>query len=194
MQSIRSFTRRIQWAILASSMPAIALAGLAQPVMAGETRAPTLLRAALLVSDASRSIEFYRLLGFQVDMDQTTARQAQGNPFPLNVPATQTRLVILASATGAGGRIGLVEFNHPRPTDTRTDRERVGLGSVVLVFDVADADAIHTQLLAAKARILEPPQIYVSKRTAADGRALRGKVFHVLDPDGYLVELLEAAQ
>ena len=60
------------------------------------------------------------------------------------------------------------------------------------MFDVTDAEAIHVRLRAAGADIIEPPQIYMSKKTAADGSPMRGRVFHVKDPDGYLIELLEA--
>jgi len=63
---------------------------------------------------------------------------------------------------------------------------------VVLVFDVADADAVHATMQRAGAKIIEPPQVYTSKKTAPDGSPLRGKVFHVRDPDGYLIELLQA--
>ena len=153
---------------------------------------PTLLRAALIVRDASTSIRFYELLGFQIESDSTAPRNPKDNPFPLNAASTQTRLVIMQSATGEGGRIGLVEFSGPTPPEVRADPTRVGRGDVVLVFDVTDADAIHTKLRNASAKILEPPQVYVSRRTTEDGRAMRGKVFHVHDPDGYLVELLQA--
>ena len=159
---------------------------------ADTTPPPTLLRAALIVEDATRAIRFYELLGFRIELDQTNPRRAEGNPFPLNAASTQTRLVIMASATGDGGRIGLVEFSKPTPGDNRIDASRTGRGDVVLVFDVADAEAIHQRLQGAQVKILEPPQIYVSKKTTADGTPMRGKVFHVRDPDGYLVELLEA--
>ena len=154
--------------------------------------APTLLRAALIVKDATRSIDFYAQLGFRIESDTTSARNPRDNPFPLNAPATQTRLVIMANATGEGGRIGLVEFSNPTPPQVRSDTSKVGRGDVVLVFDVADADAVHARLRAANAAIIEPPQVYVSRRTTDDGRPMRGKVFHVQDPDGYLVELLQA--
>ena len=153
---------------------------------------PPLLRAALIVEDASRSMAFYELLGFRVEMDQANPRKAEGNPFPLNAPSNAVRLVIIQSASGAGGRIGLVEFSKPTPTEARRDPARTGRGDVVLVFDVADADAVHATMQRAGARIIEPPQVYTSKKTAPDGSPLRGKVFHVRDPDGYLIELLEA--
>lgn len=158
-------------------------------VMASE---PVLLRTALLVKDASASARFYELLGFRIETEMDNPRKPEGNFFPLNVPATRTRLVIMASASGAGGRLGLVEFSGPTPSDNRRDSTRTGLGDAVLVFDVADAEAIHSRLLAANANIIEPPQAYVSKKLAADGSPMRGHVFHVRDPDGYLIELLEA--
>jgi catechol 2,3-dioxygenase-like lactoylglutathione lyase family enzyme len=167
---------------------ALAMSALA----AASTPQPTLLRAALIVEDAARSIRFYELLGFRTELDQTNPRRPEGNHFPLNAASTQTRLVIMASAAGEGGRIGLVEFSKPTPADNRVDAARTGRGDVVLVFDVADAEAIHQRLQSAAVVILEPPQVYTSKKTAADGSPLRGKVFHVRDPDGYLVELLEA--
>lgn len=154
---------------------------------------PILLRTALIVADAERSIAFYRLLDLRVESDTgRQPRRVAGNPFPLNAPATRSRLVILGSASGHGGRIGLVEFAEPMPPPRRDGADLVGRGDVVLVFDVADAEAVHAALLAGGARVHEPPQPYVSARRAADGRALRGKVFHAWDPDGYLIELLEA--
>jgi len=169
---------------------------LAMPVAAGAATAtapsPTLLRASLLVEDADRALAFYAVLGFRVEADFANTRQPEGNPFPLNAPSTAVRLVILASASGDGGRIGLVEFRTPTPGENRIDRERTGRGDVVLVFDVADADATYAALRDAGARVIEPPQVYVSRRSAPDGGPMQGKVFHARDPDGHLVELLEA--
>ena len=165
---------------------------LAAALRPAAAESPTLLRSALIVEDASRSIAFYELLGFRIEMDQANPRKAEGNPFPLNAPSSAVRLVIMQSATGAGGRIGLVEFSRPTPSESRRDPDLIGRGDVVLVFDVADADAVHAAMQRAGARIIEPPQTYTSKKTAADGSPLRGKVFHVRDPDGYLIELLQA--
>jgi catechol 2,3-dioxygenase-like lactoylglutathione lyase family enzyme len=157
-------------------------------------RAESLLRAALLVTDAERSIAFYRKLGLEVELDQANPRRVDGNFFPLNVPAEAVRLVIMARPDGVGGKIGLVEFSSPTPLEARRDATRVGIGDVVLVFDVQDAEATHTRLQHSGAVILEPPQTYQSKRRDAAGRTLSGKVFHARDPDGYLVELLQAPQ
>lgn len=76
--------------------------------------APTLLRAALIVKDATRSIDFYSQLGFRIDSDTTSARNPRDNPFPLNAPATQTRLVIMTSANGEGGASASSNSASPR--------------------------------------------------------------------------------
>ncbi len=184
----------------AAALCVLLLAAAASGARAGDPApaapgAPTLLRASLVVADADRSIAFYALLGFRVETDMgTTPRRVEGNPFPLNAPSTRSRLVILQSASGAGGRIGLVQFSEPQLARPRPPNRSVGRGDLVLVFDVADADATHATLRAAGADINEPPQQFVSARRGADGQPLRGKVFHVWDPDGNLVELLEAAR
>lgn len=156
------------------------------------SQADPLLRAALLVTDAERSMAFYRALGFEVELDQANPRRAEGGFFPLNVPAKAVRLVIMAHGTDQGGKIGLVQFSQPTPSEARRDPSRVGIGDVVLVFDTADAEITHARLQQIGAHIIEPPQIYQSKKTDAQGRALKGKVFHARDPDGYLIELLQA--
>lgn len=160
---------------------------------ASATTDVSLLRSSLLVADADRSIAFYAVLGFRVESDTgRQPRRPEGNPFPLNAASTWYRLVILGSATGSGGRIGLVDFGDPAPTARRDSARSVGRGDLVFVFDVADADAVHLALQRAGADIHETPQTYLSARKAADGRPLRGKVFHAWDPDGNLIELLEA--
>lgn len=154
-------------------------------------RPPSLLRSALLVTDVERSRRFYELFGFRAEVGFDNPRDPARSPFPLASPSTRTRLVILSSASGMGGRIGLVEFSGPTPPDARRDASKTAIGDVVLVLDVADAEAIHRTLQKAQATIIEPPQVYVSRQRAPDGAPMQGKVFHVRDPDGYLIEILE---
>lgn len=154
-------------------------------------RPPSLLRSALLVTDVERSRRFYELFGFRVEGGFDNPRDPERNLFPLASPSTRTRLLILGSATGVGGRIGLVEFSAPTPPDARRNVSRTAIGDVVLVLDVADAEAVHRTLQQAGAAIIEPPQTYLSRQRASDGAPMQGKVFHVRDPDGYLIEILQ---
>lgn len=156
-----------------------------------QDRPTSLLRSALIVTDVERSRRFYELFGFRAEAGFDNPRDPARSPFPLASPSTRTRLVILSSASGVGGRLGLVEFSGPTPPDARRDASKTAIGDVVLVLDVANAEAVHRTLQTAQAAIVGPPQIYVSRQRAPDGAPMQGKVFHVRDPDGYLIEVLE---
>ncbi len=151
-----------------------------------------LLRTALIVADVDRAAKFYHLLGYQLDSEMGGARDPDKTAFPLNVKAKRWRLLILSNASNPTGRIGLVSFDDPRPASSRNPRRKVGLGDMVFVFDVSDAQRIYDQLKSAGADIVETPQVYISKQVDAAGHPLQGHVFHVFDPDGYMIELLEA--
>lgn len=180
---------------LAASVLSAALVAGPGPAGAQEpspSDAAALLRTALVVRDVDRSRAFYELLGFRVESEMGGARNPD-SPFPVNSRSTRWRLLILASARGEGGRIGLVSFDDEAPSPVRpADRPRIGLGDSVFVMDVADAVAMHARLVAAGANVATQPSTYRSSRLDADGRPMQGRVFHVFDPDGYLVELLEA--
>jgi catechol 2,3-dioxygenase-like lactoylglutathione lyase family enzyme len=154
--------------------------------------AASLLRTTLTVADVDRSIGFYALLGFRVEEEMGGERNPD-SPFPLNSRSTQWRLVVLAPASGEGGRIGLLSFDASRPAPAREmSRERIGLGDMVFVFDVPDARAVHATLTGAGADVVEAPLSYTSRKLDPEGRPMQGRVFHAFDPDGYLIEVLEA--
>ena len=151
-----------------------------------------LMRTALVVADVDRSRAFYELLGFRVESEMGGERNPD-SPFPVNSRSSRWRLLILASGRGEGGKIGLVSFDDAQPSPVRPlDRSRIGLGDAVFVMDVSDALAMHARLAAAGANIVTQPSTYRSSRLDAEGRPMQGRVFHVFDPDGNLVELLEA--
>jgi catechol 2,3-dioxygenase-like lactoylglutathione lyase family enzyme len=162
------------------------------PARADSNDAAMLLRTALVVADVERSRVFYELLGFAVESELGGERNPD-SPFPVNSRSTRWRLLILASARGEGGRIGLVSFDEASPAPVRPlERERIGLGDAVFVMDMPDALAMHARLVAAGANIATAPATYRSSRLDHAGRPMEGRVFHVFDPDGNLVELLEA--
>jgi catechol 2,3-dioxygenase-like lactoylglutathione lyase family enzyme len=160
----------------------------AAPAPAAENA--TLLRTTLMVRDVDRSIAFYSRLGFAQEGEMGGARSPE-SPFPINSRSSRYRLVIMGS--GQGGKIGLLSFADASPAPTRSlERERIGVGDLVFVMDVADAAAVHAMLTAAGAKVVEPPQVFKSSKTDAQGKPLEGSVFHVFDPDGYLIEILQA--
>lgn len=151
-----------------------------------------LLRTALIVADVDRSVRFYDLFGYVSESEMGGPRDPAKTAFPLNVKATRWRLVILVSAANPSARIGLVSFDDPRPAPSRKPRRKAGLGDMVFVFDVADAQRMYDRLKTAGADVVETPQVYVSKQLDANGKPMEGHVFHVFDPDGYMIELLES--
>jgi catechol 2,3-dioxygenase-like lactoylglutathione lyase family enzyme len=154
---------------------------------------PTLLRTALVVTDIERSVAFYALLGYRPEDEMAGPRDPRKSPFPLAAPSKRSRLVILAGSAG-GGKIGLVSFDDPKPPIMRAARAKIGRGDIVFVFDVADASAMHAALTKAGARVIEAPHAFQSRLKDTQGRPYVGKVFHVFDPDGYLIELLQSAR
>jgi len=149
--------------------------------------APALLRSTLIVANLDRSLAFYRRLGFELENDVGGAREPEGKPFPLNVPARTFRLCILRSVGPGGGRLGLLEFGEPVPAVTRPPSDRVGVGDVAFVIRVADASRAHQALAESGARLVTAP-LDIEMPTA-DGSVECVKLFHAFDPDGHVVEV-----
>jgi catechol 2,3-dioxygenase-like lactoylglutathione lyase family enzyme len=152
---------------------------------------PALLRSTLIVADVDRAIAFYDQLGFRVESDRGGPRKPD-SPFPLASASKTFRLVILQSADPQGGKLGLLSFGEPEPPVLVPARERLGIGDVVLVVSHPDAVALFDVLRQSGARLVEPePVAYEMKRP--DGSTGRGRLFHVFDPDGRLVEVMAPA-
>ena len=166
---------------------ALLLAALPPPVLAAP---PALLRTTLIVAEVERTAAFYRLLGFAPERDLGGPRSPD-SPFPLDARSTRFRLLILASADPQSGRIGLLTFDGPAPPVAVTARPRLGIGDMVFVIEVDDADVAYAALEAGGARLVEKPFAYEMKR--ADGSVGRGRLFHVFDPDGRLIEVMAPA-
>ncbi len=152
---------------------------------------PALLRSTLIVADVDRSIAFYGRLGFVVESDRAGPRKPD-SPFPLASRATTFRLVILKSADPESGKLGLLSFGDEAPPVLVPARERLGIGDVVFVVRHPDAERVFQALRQSGAALVEPePVSYEMKRP--DGSLGRGRLFHVFDPDGRLVEVMAPA-
>jgi catechol 2,3-dioxygenase-like lactoylglutathione lyase family enzyme len=152
---------------------------------------PTLLRTTLMVKDVERTIDFYGQLGFTVESDRGGPRKPD-SPFPLAAAAKTFRLVILATADPAGGKIGLLAFGDPEPPVAVPAHPKLGIGDMVFVVRVDDVTAAYRRFKDKGAALVEPaPVAYEMKRP--DGTLGRRALFHVFDPDGRLVEVMAPA-
>jgi catechol 2,3-dioxygenase-like lactoylglutathione lyase family enzyme len=170
--------------------PILACGLLFLPLVAGAAD-PALLRSTLIVADVDRSIVFYGRLGFQVESDRGGPRKPD-SPFPLAAASKAFRLVIMKSADPEGGKLGLLSFSDAEPPVLVPARDRLGIGDVVLVVRHPDAEGLFRALQQAGGRLVEPqPVSYEMKRP--DGSLGQGRLFHVFDPDGRLVEVMAPA-
>lgn len=149
-----------------------------------------LLRTTLLVEDVARSIAWYEQAGFRVER-QLGGDRDPSSAFPLASASTRFNLHILAFPGGTGGRLGLLQFGNPQPPRVHTRQDQVGIGSMVLVVDVVDAQTVFTRLRQAGADLITPQPTPI-QRDSDDGMTLLGYVFHAFDPDGNLVEFMQA--
>lgn len=132
------------------------------------------------VSDLERSLHFYRdLLGFQVRSEI----DVQGEPAAtlLRLPDVALRAVYLERD---GMRIELLHYPRPGATGGAEPRPMNARGLTHLSLRVADLADVLATLRAAGVRVLDQTRIDIPAFQA-------GAVF-VCDPDGVLVELIEA--
>ena len=138
-----------------------------------------LTHVGICVSDLERSLAFYRdLLGFAPEHEL----EVEGEPTDtlLRLRGTKLKAVYLARD---GVRIELLHFASPTepPRHARVMNE---VGLTHLSFRVADLDAVVTDLRAAGAQVLDDTIL----RFPDFGSA----ACFVVDPDGQLIELVQA--
>jgi catechol 2,3-dioxygenase-like lactoylglutathione lyase family enzyme len=123
--------------------------------------------AILAVSDFEASLAFYRdVLGLEVEA------LYDDPPY--------------ATLTAAGARLSLAEQGHPaqdRPGVTMVPPDDPSRANLVIVLEVADAQAVFAALESRGARFLAEPY----------NPPWGGSRFFCVDPDGYLVEIEQPA-
>ena len=145
-----------------------------------------LKRTTLIVTDAGRSIAFYRdLLGFSVWYDGEIVLSGRG--LAAGAAGDRTRLVIMKAADPVIGMIGLLQWVEPEIPVPAVPRTRLGVGDVVFVMQGDDVVGTHQRLIEAGARIFAGPHPF--EVHGADGALLRMTSMSFWDPDGYFVEL-----
>ena len=137
---------------------------------------------ALTVSDAERSIAFYRdLFGLEVAAD----REVQGDYVAVitGIPEVHSRLVHMR---GYGIMLELLQYKNPLGA-TRS-REFQDTGSAHCCFITDDIDADFARLVAAGVPIRSDAPV-----TTTSGPNRGGRGIYCLDPDGNAVEVVQVA-
>ncbi len=133
----------------------------------------------ICVSDLDRSLRFYRdLLGFAPEHDLEVAGEPTGTL--LRLSDVRLKAVYL---TRDGVRLELLHFASP-PAPSRRARVMNEPGLTHLSFRVADLHAVVRGLREAGERVLE--------ETLLDFPAFHSAACFVVDPDGQLIELVQA--
>jgi catechol 2,3-dioxygenase-like lactoylglutathione lyase family enzyme len=133
----------------------------------------------ICVADLERSLRFYRdLLGFTAEHDLEVA----GEPTDTLLRLQNTRLQAVY-LTRDGVRIELLHFASP-PAPPRRARVMNEPGLTHLSFRVADLQAAVRELRAAGERVLD--------ETVLDFPAFESAACFIVDPDGQLIELVQA--
>ena len=135
----------------------------------------------ICVSDAERALAFYRDgLGFR----QVSELSLAGEPSAtlLQLPGVDFRAIYLERD---GVRIELLHFRAPRSSGGAAGARPVNRpGLTHLALRVSDQDALLERLEAAGARVLGATRIEVPE--------MQTRAVFVTDPDGTLIELVEA--
>lgn len=134
------------------------------------------------VSDADRSLAFYRQFGFELVSD----REVEGDYVEVmnSVPGAHIRITHL---TGFGLNLELLEYKNPRGAQRARELQDVGSAHVCLLTDDLDAECERLRGLGVPFRSPGPV-------TTTSGPNRGGRGVYVEDPDGNAVEIIQLAR
>jgi catechol 2,3-dioxygenase-like lactoylglutathione lyase family enzyme len=154
----------------------------------GASRAATLQRITLVVSDIEKSIAFYERLGLTKMSDEQRAGPGQVHgvdDLPLTSDPTRSRVVIM-KGDGQTSEIALLWYDRPGLASARTNLMGLGTGDIIVGVIVADLQAAYAALDRIGARIEKGPNAFTA--------APLGVRLYAYDPDGHMVELSQAGR
>lgn len=141
------------------------------------------LEITINVKDADRSVEFYRLLGFDVVEDQLVDDPVFEAAF--NVVGHRVHFVHLRLAGDATGPVlDICEWNDP-PTEGQPLRNQNHRGITRFALQTSDLDSVYATLKAHDVPVLTEPIV--------SGYTKEGdwRICLVEDPDGVTVQLVQ---
>jgi catechol 2,3-dioxygenase-like lactoylglutathione lyase family enzyme len=148
-----------------------------------------LVRAALFVSDLSRSTQFYAALGltevyYEGELNQTTTNRVLHTP---DTTITRCRILKRPGAPNFG-MVGLFELTDPAPPPVSRSGPGLHVGEATLVFYCDSLDQTLADCRRLGATLVLNPEILVMPHRPEGQRETL-----VRDPDGVLINLIEKA-
>ncbi len=152
-------------------------------------RVEPMKRAAIIVRDLQRSLQFYQqAFGLTVWVEGEAGPDNATFARLLGMPPCRVRYAILQAGDVAQGMVGLFEVRDPAPLEsTVPTTHAVNRGEVVLVFHTDDVDAIHRHAVALGLEVLCPPQHLVIPEAGVESLEMT-----LRDPNGVLVNLIQS--
>lgn len=137
---------------------------------------------ALTVSDADRSVEFYRGFGFELVSD----REVDGG-YVAEITGVEGAHIRLVHLSGFGHNLELLEYRQPRGERHARAFQDTGSAHICLLTDDLDADFARLRDQGVPIRSDGPV-------TTTSGPNRGGKGVYALDPDGNAVEIVQLAR
>jgi catechol 2,3-dioxygenase-like lactoylglutathione lyase family enzyme len=166
----------------------------AAPATPSAARVTGLQRTTLVVSDIERSIDFYQRVGLIKISDTAASDTDQGGVFgsadlPLTADSKVSRLIIMRAPDERSGQLALLWYDRPALPSARGNLLGLGIGDVIIGFEVSDIQGTYSRLSQAGTRFQRTPVRFT--HPGADGAMREGQHLLAYDPDGHMVEVTE---
>ncbi len=178
----------------------LALTGPVLPQAGAQERSPALRAAAvnrttLVVADIERSVDFYQRLGLVKWSDTSSGDTDKDGvigaaDLPLTADSKRSRLVILRGGDERNGLLGLLWYDKPQLPSARGNLVGIGTGDVIVGIEVGDLQGAYNRLNQIGTRFHRPPGRFTT--VGADGTAQSGQHMMAYDPDGHMIEIVQA--
>jgi len=157
-------------------------------------RVTGLQRTTLVVSDIEKSVDFYQRVGLIKIADSAASDTDQGGVFgsadlPLTADSKVSRIVIMRAPDERSGHLALLWYDRPALPSARGNLVGLGIGDVIIGFEVSDIQGTYSRLNQAGTRFQRTPVRFT--QPGVDGATLAGQHLLAYDPDGHMVEVSE---
>jgi catechol 2,3-dioxygenase-like lactoylglutathione lyase family enzyme len=145
-------------------------------------------RTTFIAADAARLADFYTsVFGFTRWYDHELGVDHRFPPTGA-ADGARARLIICQAQDPQVGMIGFLQYLDVFLPDAPRVQGKLRIGDPVLVFNVADVDAVHRLAVEAGATISSPPVVWEVPQRDGPG-VTRLKMLSFFDPEGHYCEV-----